>query len=222
MQAIARVNRMFAGKEGGLVVDYIGIAAELKTYTDAKDKGTPTLKAVRLDRRARPLFRPNGRCIWNADEKMKSSLRREKVKWARRGGHALPELGVGARRSGNGLRRDATATRRRMWRIRCVRRWTARRNSRRSWRFYRRSARCCGSTTRSGGLRSAVSMKCQCWAVNRFLLTRHGLRRFGDRRSLIESSQVIEEMIQMAKDMQEAIGLVLAQAQALADDWSAR
>jgi len=30
MQAIARVNRVFAGKEGGLVVDYIGIAAELK------------------------------------------------------------------------------------------------------------------------------------------------------------------------------------------------
>ncbi len=49
MQAIARVNRVFAGKDGGLVVDYIGIAAELKnalkTYTDAKGKGTPTLKA---------------------------------------------------------------------------------------------------------------------------------------------------------------------------------
>ena len=49
MQAIARVNRVFAGKEGGLVVDYIGIAAELKnalkTYADAKGKGTPTLKA---------------------------------------------------------------------------------------------------------------------------------------------------------------------------------
>ncbi len=49
MQAIARVNRVFAGKEGGLVVDYIGIAAELnntlKTYTDAKGKGTPSLKA---------------------------------------------------------------------------------------------------------------------------------------------------------------------------------
>ena len=30
MQAIARVNRVFKGKEGGLVVDYIGIASELK------------------------------------------------------------------------------------------------------------------------------------------------------------------------------------------------
>nr|WP_264754797.1 type I restriction enzyme endonuclease domain-containing protein [Marinobacter sp. LV10R510-11A] len=39
MQAIARVNRVFKDKPGGLVVDYIGIANELKlalkTYTDA-------------------------------------------------------------------------------------------------------------------------------------------------------------------------------------------
>ncbi|MCF7675641.1 MAG: HsdR family type I site-specific deoxyribonuclease, partial [Akkermansiaceae bacterium] len=49
MQAIARVNRVFKGKEGGLVVDYIGIAAELKialkTYTQAKGKGKLTLNA---------------------------------------------------------------------------------------------------------------------------------------------------------------------------------
>ena len=49
MQAIARVNRVFRDKPGGLVVDYIGIAAELKralkTYTDAKGKGSPTLQA---------------------------------------------------------------------------------------------------------------------------------------------------------------------------------
>ncbi len=47
MQAIARVNRVFKGKEGGLVVDYIGIANELRhalvTYTQAKGKGSPTL-----------------------------------------------------------------------------------------------------------------------------------------------------------------------------------
>jgi type I restriction enzyme R subunit len=30
MQAIARVNRVFGDKEGGLVVDYVGIAAALK------------------------------------------------------------------------------------------------------------------------------------------------------------------------------------------------
>ncbi len=46
MQAIARVNRVFKDKPGGLVVDYIGIAndlkAALKTYTESKGRGTPT------------------------------------------------------------------------------------------------------------------------------------------------------------------------------------
>lgn len=49
MQAIARVNRVFKDKPGGLVVDYIGIGADLKkalkTYTDAKGKGQPTVRA---------------------------------------------------------------------------------------------------------------------------------------------------------------------------------
>jgi len=49
MQAIARVNRVFKNKQGGLVVDYIGIANELKqalkTYTDARGRGAPTLYA---------------------------------------------------------------------------------------------------------------------------------------------------------------------------------
>jgi len=48
MQAIARVNRVFKDKPGGLVVDYIGIANELKyalkTYTESEGKGTPTNK----------------------------------------------------------------------------------------------------------------------------------------------------------------------------------
>ena len=48
MQAIARVNRVFKNKPGGLVVDYIGIANELKqalkTYADSKGKGAPTLR----------------------------------------------------------------------------------------------------------------------------------------------------------------------------------
>ncbi len=47
MQAIARVNRVFKDKKGGLVVDYIGIANELKdalkTYTGAGGKGTGTI-----------------------------------------------------------------------------------------------------------------------------------------------------------------------------------
>lgn len=50
MQAIARVNRVFKNKPGGLVVDYIGIASELKaalkTYTDSKGKGDPTHNAA--------------------------------------------------------------------------------------------------------------------------------------------------------------------------------
>lgn len=47
MQAIARVNRVFKDKPGGLVVDYIGIASDLKkalaTYTESGGKGAPTL-----------------------------------------------------------------------------------------------------------------------------------------------------------------------------------
>lgn len=47
MQAIARVNRVFKDKPGGLVVDYIGIANELrnalKTYTQSNGKGKPTI-----------------------------------------------------------------------------------------------------------------------------------------------------------------------------------
>lgn len=46
MQAIARVNRVFRNKPGGLVVDYIGVANELKaalkTYTESKGRGDPT------------------------------------------------------------------------------------------------------------------------------------------------------------------------------------
>ena len=49
MQAIARVNRVFKNKPGGLVVDYIGLANELKealkTYTDSKGRGEPTHSA---------------------------------------------------------------------------------------------------------------------------------------------------------------------------------
>ena len=45
MQAIARVNRVYKDKEGGLIVDYIGIANDLKTalslYTESGGKGKP-------------------------------------------------------------------------------------------------------------------------------------------------------------------------------------
>lgn len=43
MQAIARVNRVFKDKKGGLVVDYIGIAHQLKDalkqYTESQGEG---------------------------------------------------------------------------------------------------------------------------------------------------------------------------------------
>lgn len=49
MQAIARVNRVFRDKQGGLVVDYIGIGNELKVamkeYTASKGRGKPTVDA---------------------------------------------------------------------------------------------------------------------------------------------------------------------------------
>jgi len=49
MQAIARVNRGFKDKQGGLVVDYIGIGNELKSamkeYTQSKGRGRPTVDA---------------------------------------------------------------------------------------------------------------------------------------------------------------------------------
>lgn len=47
MQAIARVNRVYPGKIAGLIVDYLGIAADLKKalsfYSDSGGKGDPTL-----------------------------------------------------------------------------------------------------------------------------------------------------------------------------------
>jgi len=47
MQTIARVNRVYKDKPGGLIVDYFGIAAELKNalsqYTESGGKGKPAL-----------------------------------------------------------------------------------------------------------------------------------------------------------------------------------
>ncbi|MDT3701157.1 MAG: type I restriction endonuclease subunit R [Thermincola sp.] len=55
MQAIARVNRVYKDKPGGLVVDYLGIASDLKKalafYSDSGGKGDPAVtqeKAVQL------------------------------------------------------------------------------------------------------------------------------------------------------------------------------
>ena len=47
MQAITRVNRVYKDKPGGLIVDYMGLANELKkavnTYTESGGEGRPTL-----------------------------------------------------------------------------------------------------------------------------------------------------------------------------------
>jgi type I restriction enzyme, R subunit len=55
MQAIARVNRVYKDKPGGLVVDYLGIASDLKEalsfYSDSGGKGDPAIaqeQAVQL------------------------------------------------------------------------------------------------------------------------------------------------------------------------------
>jgi len=47
MQAIARVNRVFPGKDGGLIVDYLGVAVALRealaTYTQSGGNGRPVM-----------------------------------------------------------------------------------------------------------------------------------------------------------------------------------
>ena len=52
MQAIARVNRVWKDKPGGLIVDYIGLAEELKkalvTYTESEGKGDPVFDQTQI------------------------------------------------------------------------------------------------------------------------------------------------------------------------------
>lgn len=52
MQAIARVNRVWKDKPGGLIVDYIGLAEELKkalvTYTESKGEGDPVIDQEKI------------------------------------------------------------------------------------------------------------------------------------------------------------------------------
>src|SRR3989454_8428981 len=64
MQAIARVNRVFKDKPGGLVVDYLGLADELKqalaTYTESGGTGK---KGSDQDEAVPPLLVKNEVCI---------------------------------------------------------------------------------------------------------------------------------------------------------------
>ena len=75
MQAIARVNRVFRDKPGGLVVDYIGLAHDLKralaTYTESGGKGPTALNqdaavAVMLEKYevCAGLFHGFDRTVW--------------------------------------------------------------------------------------------------------------------------------------------------------------
>ena len=77
MQAIARVNRVFKDKPGGLVVDYLGVANELRQaitdYTDNEGEGRPTLDQdeavnVMLEKHevCLALFHGFDRSAWNA------------------------------------------------------------------------------------------------------------------------------------------------------------
>ena len=80
MQAIARVNRVFKDKPGGLVVDYIGIANDLKAamkiYADSNGRGQPSRNAeeyldvlrAKLDA-CRALFRAGGGFDYSGYEK---------------------------------------------------------------------------------------------------------------------------------------------------------
>ncbi|RYG29185.1 MAG: type I restriction endonuclease subunit R, partial [Burkholderiales bacterium] len=57
MQAIARVNRVFGEKPGGLVVDYLGIGAELKAALAAYSQGDRQRAGIDQDAAVRELLR---------------------------------------------------------------------------------------------------------------------------------------------------------------------
>jgi type I restriction enzyme R subunit len=90
MQAIARVNRVFRDKRGGLVVDYLGIAQELKkalsTYTEGGGEGDltrPQYEAVEL------MLRRHQECCalfkgfdWSGWVTAKPSNKLEMLPWA--------------------------------------------------------------------------------------------------------------------------------------------
>ena len=86
MQAIARVNRVFKDKPGGLVVDYLGLADELKqdeelAFYDAletndsavKVLGEPTLKMIARELVA--TVRKNATIDWTLRENVRAQMR---------------------------------------------------------------------------------------------------------------------------------------------------
>lgn len=85
MQAIARVNRVFKDKKGGLIVDYIGVANELRkalaeyTETDKKQTGIPIEIAVAKMQERYEIVKAfyhgfNYKAFFTADAKAKMSI----------------------------------------------------------------------------------------------------------------------------------------------------
>ena len=107
MQAIARVNRVFGDKPGGLVVDYIGIAPFLKeamkTYADAKGQGEVTHdqgQAVAVMKteleRCRDRFHGFDHAGVQGPKRLLSPAAREHVLKQRAAGYRVPEVGRAA------------------------------------------------------------------------------------------------------------------------------
>ena len=95
MQAIARVNRVFRDKPGGLVVDYLGLAHELKralaTYTESGGTGETALDqeqavAVMLEKYeiCCGLFHGFDRDKWTTSQAGSACPRRRSTSWHKR------------------------------------------------------------------------------------------------------------------------------------------
>ena len=73
MQAIARVNRIYKGKAGGLIVDYIGIASDLKKalaiYSESGGRGEPTLDINRAVAIMKEKYEIVQNLLWKFDYK---------------------------------------------------------------------------------------------------------------------------------------------------------
>ena len=91
MQAIARVNRVFKNKPGGLIVDYLGLAAELKKALAQYTQAGPR-RHRHSDRRRRWM------CCWRSTKSSPASCTASTI-----------------RRSSPARRRSASASSRRRW-----------------------------------------------------------------------------------------------------------
>ena len=160
MQAIARVNRVFKDKPGGLVVDYLGLAQELKqalaTYTESGGTGRTALDqdeavAVMLEKYevcCRPL--PRLRLV-EVDDRHAAGAARPAA------GRAGAHPGAGERQGPLRAARCASCRRPSRWRCRTPRRCA----SATTWRSSRRCRRCSPSARpATRGPRRTSSTRC--------------------------------------------------------------